>query len=189
MQTFEWAIEDIVAAHPGLYLEHHAAMAVAVMSGLSRSPCEFLVECEGFSPPNLKGETSFLVRVSWDEQTALRARRVLRTEQTKPIVERASVALAALLFAHLIRGGQLRVTQEGERADYWLWRLRRALEISGTEQSRELPRRQREKAAQMLANPRRWHGYVVLCCFDAAHKVIRWSYHTQEEQGNGASEG
>jgi hypothetical protein len=188
MRTFEWAIEEIVAAHPGLYLEHHAVMAVALMSRLSRSPCAFLVECEGFSPPDLEGETSFLVRVAWEEQTALRAERMLRTEQPKPIVERAAVALAALLLARLIRGGQLRVTNEGERADYWLWRLRRALEVSGTEQSRELPRRQREKAAQMLANPRRWNGYVVVCCFDAARPVIRWSYHTREEQENGAAE-
>jgi hypothetical protein len=164
-------------------------MAVAVMSRLSRSPCEFLVECQGFSPPDLEGETSFLVRVSWDEQTASRAERVLRTEQAKPIVERAAVALAALLFAKLIRGGQLRVTKEGERADYWLWRLRRALEVSGTEQSRELPRRQREKTTQMLANPRSWNGYVFVCCFNADHKVIHWSYHTQGEQTNGASEG
>jgi Asp-tRNA(Asn)/Glu-tRNA(Gln) amidotransferase A subunit family amidase len=29
MQTFEWAIEDIVAAHPNLYLEHCMVMAVA----------------------------------------------------------------------------------------------------------------------------------------------------------------
>ena len=48
MQTFEWAIEDIIAAHPNLYLEHCAVMAVALMSHLSASPCEFSVECEGF---------------------------------------------------------------------------------------------------------------------------------------------
>jgi hypothetical protein len=41
----------------------------------------------------------------------------------------------------------------------------------------------------MLANPRHWNGYVFLCCFHAAHKVIRWSYHAQEEQKDGASEG
>src|SRR5208282_5505444 len=105
MLTFEWAIEDIVTAHPGLYLEHCAVMAVALLSKESRSPCEFLVECEGFSPPDLEGEAKFLLRVSWDEQTAFDAERVWRTEQTKPIVERAAIALAAMLFAHLIPGG------------------------------------------------------------------------------------
>ena len=182
MQTFEWPIEDILAAHPGLYLEHHAVMAVAVMSRLSGSPCEFLVECEDFSPPGLEGEPRFSLRISWDVRTALAAGRVRRTEQAKPIVERAAVALAALLFAHLIPGGQLRVTNEGDRADYWLPRLRRALEISGTEQGRELPRRRREKLAQMLANPRHWNGYVFVCCFSAGQRVIRWSYHAQQEQ-------
>ncbi len=187
MRTFEWPIEDILAAHPGLYLEHHAVMAVALMSRLSPSSCEFLVECEGFSPPDMEGEMSFLLRVSWDEQTAIAAERVRRTEQLKPIVERAAIALAALLFARLIPGGRLRVTNEGDRADYWLPRTRRALEVSGTEQSRELPRRHREKTAQMLDNPRHWNGYVFVCCFSAEQRVIRWSYHTQEERKDESS--
>jgi hypothetical protein len=181
MRTFEWAIEDIVAAHPDLYLEHCAVMAVALMSRLTESPCEFLVECEGFSPPALEGDTSFLLRVAWNEQAAAAAERVWFSEQPIPIIERAAVALAALTFAHLIRGGQMRVTARGQRADYWLPRLRCALEISGTEQSRELSRRHREKTAQMLDNPWHWNGYVFVCCFSADRRLIHWSYHTQEE--------
>jgi hypothetical protein len=115
------------------------------------------------------------------------AARVWFTEQPKPIIERAAVAIAALTFAHLIPNGQMRVTQHGEGADYWLPKLRRALEISGTEQSRELPRRCREKTAQMLANPRQWAGYVFVCCFGGARGLVRWSYHTQQEQGNASS--
>jgi hypothetical protein len=187
MRTFDWAIEDILAAHPGLYLEHCAVMAVALMSRLARPPCEFLVECQGFSPHALGGERRFSLRVTWAERTALAAGRVWRTEQPRPIVERAAVALAALLFAHLIAGGRLRVTNEGDRADYWLPRLRRALEVSGTEHGRELRRRQREKVAQLLANPRHWNGYVVVCCFAPARKLIRWSYHAQEEPEDGSS--
>jgi hypothetical protein len=179
MRAFEWPIKDVVGAHPDLYLEHCAVMAVALMSRQTASPCEFLVELEGFSPPALRGETSFLLRVRWDEQTAITAARVWLTEQPRPMIERAAVALAALTFAHLIRDGQMRVTDQGERADYWLPRLRRALEISGTEQSREVPRRHREKTAQVLANPRRWDGYVFVCCFSPARRLIRWSYHTQ----------
>jgi hypothetical protein len=182
MRVFEWAIEDIETAHPGLYLEHHAVMAVALMSRLSLPPCEFLVEVEGFSLPDLEGETTFLLQIAWNRQAALDAERVLRTEQTKAIVEHAAVALAALLFAHLVPNGRLRVTDERDRADYWLPRLRCALEISGTEQNREFRRRHREKTAQMLGNPRQWNGYVFVCCFDPGHKAIRWSYHTQEEK-------
>jgi hypothetical protein len=111
----------------------------------------------------------------------LKAERVWRTEQTRPIVERAAVALAALAFAHLGPGGQLRVTDEGDRADYWLPRLRCALEISGTEHKHELSRRHRERVVQMLANPRRWGGYVFVCCCSDAHRLIRWSYHGREE--------
>ncbi len=178
--TFEWAIEDIIAAHPDLYLEHCAVMAVALMMRLSASPCRFTVECEGFSPPALRGATRFFVRVSWTEQTALKAQRVWQTEQPKPIVERAAVALAALLFAGLVPEGQMRVTREGERADYWLPRLQCVLEVSGTEHPGELTRRCREKAVQALANPLRWNAYAVVCCLTAPQSMIRWSYHQQE---------
>ncbi|HWY88116.1 MAG TPA: hypothetical protein VNX28_15400 [Gemmataceae bacterium] len=184
MQTFEWPIEDIVTAHPDLYLEHCAAMAVALMSRHSGSPCEFLVGCEGFSPPDLEGETQFQLRVSWTEKTANTAARVWLTEQPKAIVERAAIGLASLTFAHIIPNGQMRVTEQGQRADYWLPRLKCAVEISGTEHSREVPRRHREKKAQMLSNARNWDGYVFVCCIGATHRVIRWSYHTQEEQEN-----
>lgn len=95
-------------------------------------------------------------------------------------MERAAVALAALLFARLVPDGQMRVTKEGERADYWLPRLRCALEVSGTATARELPRRHREKVAQVLSNPLRQPGYVVVCCFAPRRRVIRWSYHQQE---------
>src|SRR5262245_35246590 len=141
MRSYAWAIEDIVAAHPDLYLEHRAVMAVALMSRQSASPCDFLVECEGFSPPDLEGDARFLLRVVWDEQTARSAARVWLTEQPRPIIERADVALAALAFAHLIPDGAMRVAEQDQRADYWLPRLRCALEISGTEDNRELLRR------------------------------------------------
>jgi hypothetical protein len=156
-------------------------MAVALMSRLSPSPCEFLVECEGFSPPALENETQFLLQVAWGANTAAAAERVWLTEQPNPIIERAAVALAALTFAHLIRDGQMRVTTVGQRADYWLPRLRCALEISGTQRSREFPRRHREKTAQVLANPWQWNGYAFVCCFSPVRRRIRWSFHTQEE--------
>jgi hypothetical protein len=179
--TFRWGIEDIFAAHPGLYLEHCAAMAVALLSRHSPSPGEFVVHCEGFEVPGLASVSSFQLSVAWEERTAAAAARVLRTEQTRPIVERAAVALAALLFGRLIPDGRMQVTRQGDRADYWLPQLRRAVEISGTDRPREVSRRCRAKRAQMLGNPRGWDGYVVVCCFSPGKRVIHWSHHTQEE--------
>jgi len=180
MRTFEWAIEDIEAAHPDLYVEHCAVMAVALMSRVSASPCEFLVECKGFSPPALEGDTGFVLQVAWNEQTAMTAERVWLTEQPNAIIERTAIALAALTFAHLIHDGEMRVATRGQRADYWLPLLRCALEISGTVRSHELPRRQRQKTAQVLANPWHWNGYTFVCCISPGHRLIQWSFHTQE---------
>jgi hypothetical protein len=188
MEAFEWAIEDILTAHPDLYLEHCAVMAVALMTRHSAAPrlYPFVVDCEGFRPARLGNEPPFLVRVGWLEETAGKAARVWRAEQPRPVVERAAVALAALAFAHLIPGGHLRVTRHGDRADFWLPGSRQALEVSGTESRRELPRRHREKTAQLLANPRRWDGYAFVCSFGPAQGAIRWSFHTQEGPGHGA---
>jgi hypothetical protein len=181
MQSFDWLIEDIVVGHPDLYLEHCAVMAVAMMSRQSVALCEFLVECEGFSPPALAGETCFVLAVRWTERTAIAAQRIWLTEQSNPIIERAAVALAALAFTHMIANGQMRVTQQGDRSDYWLPRLGLALEISGTTRRDEMTSRHREKKSQMLGNPRRWNGYVLVCCFSPDHRVIRWSFHSQEK--------
>jgi len=120
MRTFYWVIEDVVAAHPNLYLEHCAVMACALMRRQTTAAGQFLVECEGFSPPTLAGERQFQVEVAWGEQTAVKADRVWYSEQAKAIMERAAIALAALAFAKLIPGGDMRVTMQGERADYWL---------------------------------------------------------------------
>jgi hypothetical protein len=139
-----------------------------------------------FQPAGLGRAPRFRLRVSWDEATAATAAKVWLSEQPRPIVERAAVALAALCFAHLVPNGQMRVTEQGQRADYGLPQLRLALEVSGTERRRELPHRHREKTAQVLANPRRWDGYVFVACFGAAHRVIRWSFHTQARQDDAA---
>ena len=94
------------------------------------------------------GETRFILRVTWRERTAAVAEYLWQTKQRSPIVERAAVALAALLFAKLIPGGEMRVTRIGERADYWLPRLDAALELaarSGCIGVRALPIRAQAK--------------------------------------------
>ncbi len=180
MHTLNCSIEEIITAHPNLYLEHCAVMAVALLSKHGAPPGKFLVNCAGIDLPELAGQTSFCLSVSWSEITAHKAARVQQTEQPKAIIERAAVALAALLFARLARNGQMRVTREGDRADYWLPRLQCALEVSGTAAPSELARRHRQKITQVLSNPLRWDGYVVVCCFTAPQKIIHWSYHRQE---------
>lgn len=185
MQTFDFPIEELVPAHPNLYLEHCVVMAVAMMSACSSSPCEFVLRCEGFDLPELKTSEVVIVRISWSEVTAFKAKRLWQTEQPKPIIERAAVALAALLIARFIPDAKLQVTREGERADYWLPVLQLALEISGTTQARLLAGRHREKIKQMLSNPLRWNGYVITCCLSKKKRLIRWSYHQQKEGNNG----
>jgi hypothetical protein len=181
VRTFNWAIEEVIGTHPDLYLDHCVAMAVALMGSLSLSPYEFTVESTGFRCATIGDEKGFALRVAWSEETALKAMRITRTEQSKPVVERASVAVAALLIGRLIPDGQMRVTREGDRADYWLPRLRCALEVSGTTRVKELTHRHKEKALQVLMNPLRWNGYAIVCCFSSKTGHIRWSYHEQEE--------
>lgn len=185
MNTLECSIEEIIPAHPNLYLEHCAVMAVSLLSRQSASPREFLVNCEGIRSPDLAGEASLHLSLSWSDLTAYKAARIRQTEQSKAIIERAAVAMASLLFARLIPDGQMRVTRAGDRADYWLPRLKCALEVSGTTRPQEMARRHREKVEQVLSNPLGWNGYVVVCCFAAPQRIIRWSFHRQEAKADG----
>ncbi len=151
MRTFEWAIEDIVAAYPWLTLEADAAMAVA-LTQQAVPPCDFLVEIDGFGLADLDEDRQFVLRLTWTTETAARARRMLRTKQRSPIAEGGAIALAALLFSHLLPGSEWEVTIRGDGADYWLPKLSRALEISGTERYTEMARRKSKKRTQLLAN-------------------------------------
>jgi hypothetical protein len=180
MRTFEWAIEDITAAYPSLCLDEFAAMAVTLMRQ-SASPCDFLVRVEGFDVVDLDGDKEFIVRVKWSAETETVANRVERTRQRTPIVEGAAVALAALLLAHMLKDSDLEVMRRQERADYLLTKLNCAVEISGSERARELPRRIREKRRQVRENVLGLDGYVVICSFEAGQGLIHWSYHPQSE--------
>src|SRR5262249_52895600 len=125
--------------------------------------------------------TEFILRVGWNASTEALANRMERSVQRPSLVESGAVALAALLFAHLIPGSEMEVCPRGDRSDFWLPKLHSALEVSGTDHERELSSRCREKSKQMLENPRGWGGYVVVCCFAAHHRVIRWLHRTQAE--------
>ncbi len=178
---FEWDITDIYGAHPDLYLEHCAAMTVALLAPSAETSCRFKVHCKSILVPDLEPDCRFDLEVLWTKDLLTKARRVQRTEQRKPMVERAAVALAALLLSHFLPASQIRVTRQGECADYWLPQIQCALEVSGAENAAAVPRRHRVKREQVLANPLGWAGHVVICCFDERDRMIEWSFHAQPE--------
>lgn len=175
MEIIAGTIEEIAGLQPGLFLEHHMVMAVAVLQRIAASPCDFDVVCEGFQPVR----EPFVLRVHWRRRTARLADKVVRSEQRKPIVERAAVALSALLLGKTVPKASMIVTAQGEHADYWLPEIERALEISGTDGQDILTARIRSKKKQVSMNPLGWSGYAVVCCFAKNQPTIRWSevYH------------
>jgi hypothetical protein len=97
MQTFEWAIEDIIGAFPSLSLHHYVMKAVAVMKRFA-APWDFLVQQHGFRLEELENDMQFVMNVTWSLETDVAAQRMERTEQRIPIVEGAAIALATLLL-------------------------------------------------------------------------------------------
>jgi hypothetical protein len=180
MRIFEWAIEDIIAAYPTLGLENDAAMAIA-LAKTTGPPCTFDVKVEGFDLTDLDGERQFILGLTWGPETEAHAARMLRTKQRAAIVEGAAIATTFLLVSHFLPDSALTLAIRGEGPDFWLTNLHQALEISGTEHLREMPKRYREKRLQLLQNWQGWDGYVVLCCFAESHRLIQWSYHGQSE--------
>jgi len=184
-RTLRCSIEDIIAWHPRLHVEPHAAAFVAVVGWYSRPPAGFEVECERIASPWLRGATSFRMDVGWGDATVDKAERLRATMQQKPLVELAALAVAFLLARRVLKAGRLEVSEYWERADYRLPGAEHVLEASGTEVPGELARRHREKAAQARSNPLGWPAYVVVSAFgDEPHRV-RLSHHPHQ----GASRG
>jgi|SRR5579884_986904 len=176
-RTLRCAVEDLEAWYPRLLLEPHSVACVAVMSRYSHSPAVFEVACEGITSRWLGRDSAFQLEVSWQEQTAAKAGRLLATMQQKPVVEMASIALAFILAHRVLALGQLDLNDYGERADYRSVSAQCVLEISGTEDVSELGRRHREKLSQALDNTYGWGACVVICAFCARGHRIRVSRH------------
>ena len=175
VRTLRCALEELESWYPRLFLEPHIVAGVAVMSRYSGPPATFDVACEGVRSRWLGKESAFRLEVSWAEQTAAKAGRLLATMQQKPVVELASVALAFVLARRLLALGQLDLNDYGERADYRSPAAECVLEVSGTEDVSELGRRHREKVAQALDNTYGWGACVVVCAFSAKGHRIRVS--------------
>jgi hypothetical protein len=180
MNSFEWKIEDIADAHPALSLDHAMVMAVVLMRHAG-SPCRFIVNVDGIEVDALDAATPFALDIAWNTKTESLAKRMERTEQRTPIVERAAIAVAVLLISHLLPNSRIEVLKQSERADYWLPERHEAVEISGTEHASEVNRRRREKERQVLENPYGMDGHVLVCCFEDTQCIIQWSYVRQSE--------
>jgi hypothetical protein len=144
LRTLRCAIEDLKDWYPRLFLEPHNVACVAVMKQYSASPAAFDVACEGITSRWLGQENALRLEVSWAEETAGKADRLLATMQQKPVVELAAVALAFILARRLLELGALDLNAYGERADYRSLSAECVLEVSGTEDASELGRRHRD---------------------------------------------
>jgi hypothetical protein len=147
------------------------------MSRYSDSPATFDVACEGVTSRWLGRGSAFRLEVSWEQETAAKAGRLLATMQQKPVVEMAAIALAFLVARRLLALGQLDLNDYGDRADYRSPSAQCVLEVSGTEDIAELGRRHRDKVAQALANTYGWGACVIVCAFSAKGHRIRVSRH------------
>jgi hypothetical protein len=181
LRTRRCAVENLEGWYPRLFLEPHCVACVAVMSRYSGPPAMFEVACEGITSRWLGQDSAFRLKVSWAEETAAKAGRLLATMQQKPVVEMASLALAFILARRLVALGQLDLNDYGERADYRSLSAQCVLEVSGTEDTSELGRRHREKVAQALDNPYGWGACVIVCAFSAKGHRIRVSRHGPAE--------
>ena len=174
MQVIEGNIDEIATMHPRLYLEHHIVMAVALLQQISASPCDLQVTCDGVSFSTIR-DSKFVLRVHWQQAVEDAADRVLYSEQRNPIVERAAIAVAALLLGKTMPQLQMFVATPGDRVDFLLPEIEHAVEISGTDSKDALTARARRKKKQVQSNNHRWPGHAIVCCFDRTQPEIHWS--------------
>jgi hypothetical protein len=123
----------------------------------------------------------FTLEISWSEPTIDKAERLRITMPSRSLVEFAAISVALLLVHRVAPLGTLNVMETGGRADYRSSQVRQVLEVSGTENTEEMARRQREKTAQALANPFRWNAYVIVCAFSSEGHRVSFSGHRWEE--------
>ena len=79
VRTLRCALENLEGWYPRLFLEPHIVAGVAVMSRYSAPPATFNVACEGVTSRWLGKDSAFRLKVSWAEQTAAKASRLLVT--------------------------------------------------------------------------------------------------------------
>lgn len=175
------AVEQLADWHSNLFVEPHVVAFVAVAGRYSLSPALFEVDCQNITSRWLGKASACRLEVSWHGDTAEKAKRMRATMQPSPLVELASVAIALMLVDRVSPLGILDVTAYGARADYRARRRKMVPEVSGTEVSGELARREREKIAQARDNPFGWDAGVVVCAFSSTGHQVRFSKHSIKE--------
>jgi hypothetical protein len=189
VRTLRCNIEDLARWHPWFFLEPQVVACVAVLARYGQPPVPLNVDCVNVISTWLGDAAQFRLEVSWVPDTAGKAERLRATVQAKPLVEMAATALALVIAHHVLRLGQLDVTNYGDRTDFRSTQISCMLEISGTATRGELARRHRKKVAQALRNPLGWDAYVVVCAFSSQGHRICISFHTVEEPANDETRG
>jgi hypothetical protein len=115
VRTLRCAIEQIADWHSNLFVEPHIVAFVAVANRYSGSPARFHVECGSISSRWLGKATECRLEITWHDDTAEKAKRILATMQSGPLVEMASIALALILVKRIGPLGRLDVTEYGSR--------------------------------------------------------------------------
>jgi hypothetical protein len=188
-RTLRCNIEDLARWRPWFFLEPQVVAFVAVLARYGWPPAVFDVDCFNVESPWLGDAVQFRLEVSWSSETAERAERLRATVQAEPLVEMAATALALVIAHHVVRLGQLDLTNYGDRTDFRSTRISCMLEVSGTETRSELARRHRKKVAQALRNPLGWDPYVVVCAFSSEGHRIRFSFHHVQEPADDETPG
>src|SRR5260370_35803922 len=93
-RVLRYAIENLAAWHPYLYVEPYVVAFVAVTGQYSRSPASFRVECQGVKSRWLGKSRELALAVSWSEDTIDKAERLRATMPTRSLVELAAVSVA-----------------------------------------------------------------------------------------------
>jgi hypothetical protein len=126
------------------------------------------------------GMRSTIVRWMWSEGSIPA---IPLAAQSEYITEAAAYAMAFATISHFTQAVLVSVAERGDRYDYVLEEngVRCGVEISGTQtEDRQMMRdRQIQKIRQLLANPKRWGGYVVIVGF--ARCEVWLSRHAPEE--------
>jgi hypothetical protein len=181
VRTLRVNIEGLARWHPWFFLEPQIVACVAVLARYGGPPAFLDVDCFNVKSTWLGDAAQFRLEIFWLPKTADKAERLRATVQSKPLVEMAATALALVIAHHVVRLGQLDVTDYGDRTDFRSIRESCMLEVSGTATRSELASRHRKKVAQAVGNPLGWDAYVVVCAFSSRSHRIRFSFHSVQE--------
>ena len=139
---------------------------------------EYQVQLQDVGEP---GTRSVTVKWTWTEEMIPAG---VLAVQPEDVTEWAACALAFAIVSNFTEAQMNSVARRSERYDYVFAEngVLCGVEVSGsqTEDRQVLRDRHLQKIRQLLANPRRWGGYVVIVGF--ARREVWLSHHEAEER-------